>query len=323
MSSPRTSVIIPTYNRASMVLEAARSALSQDVPVQVVVVDDGSTDDTPARLAEFARDVGTGDLTLIRQENKERGAARNRGAAEFPEAEFLLFLDADDFLEEAHVRKLELLADRNPGAPLVFSAGVLSDENLHPYDRLGKGSKGPVDLRLFVLGKEALPLPFTLFRAPQFREILGFDEDRALSGSEDWLLHARMLSLGTGVGHGQPTARVRRHPGNTMADPAAMLASMLQAHDRFFNASIPQAPRPPEDLRNRSRSRLLLRGSAQFYAVGRAKEARDHLRQAVREDPSVLLEPLWGWTLLRSVFPHRVTRRLREIKTGVQTKRGA
>lgn len=323
MSSPRTSVIIPTYNRASMVLEAAKSALSQDVPVRVVVVDDGSTDDTPARLAEFARDVGAGELTLIRQENKERGAARNRGAAEFPEAEFLLFLDADDFLEKAHVRKLELLADQNPEAPLVFSAGVLSDENLHPFGRLGKGSKGEVDLERFVLGKEVLPPTFILVRATRFREVGGFHEDRALSGSEDWLLNAQMLSLGPGVGHGHPTARVRRHEGNTMADPGSMLASMLQAHDRFFNASIAQVPTPPLQLRSRSRSRLLLRGSTQFYAVGRAKEARAHLRQAVREDLSVLLEPLWGWTLLRSVFPHRVTRRLRKIKTRVQTKSGS
>ncbi len=68
----KIAVIIPTYNRADMVCEAVDSALGQTAPGQVIVVDDGSTDDTLARLADY------GDaITVVAQENAERGAARN------------------------------------------------------------------------------------------------------------------------------------------------------------------------------------------------------------------------------------------------------
>lgn len=96
----RVSVIIPTYNSGPFVVEAVRSVLAQTLPAtEIIVVDDGSTDDTCKRLAEFGPSV-----RYVRQPNGGVSAARNRGNAEAAN-EWIAFLDADDVW---HPRKLEL-----------------------------------------------------------------------------------------------------------------------------------------------------------------------------------------------------------------------
>jgi hypothetical protein len=87
------SVIIPVYNRGEMVKEAIDSVLSQSFRnFELIVVDDGSTDDTPEVLAEY------GDrLKLITQENAGPESARNNGAGA-ARGEYLAFLDSDDVM---------------------------------------------------------------------------------------------------------------------------------------------------------------------------------------------------------------------------------
>lgn len=87
----RISVVIPTYNRAHLLRGCLESALGQTRPAdEVVLVDDGSTDDTDAVAAEY------GDrIVYIRQENAGPGAARNNGAAH-ASGDFIAFLDSDD-----------------------------------------------------------------------------------------------------------------------------------------------------------------------------------------------------------------------------------
>jgi len=85
------SVVIPTYNCGHLIGDAINSVLRQTVTVlEVIVVDDGSTDDTSERLEAFAERV-----RLVRQTNQGVAAARNRGVAE-AQGEFVAFLDADD-----------------------------------------------------------------------------------------------------------------------------------------------------------------------------------------------------------------------------------
>lgn len=85
------SVVIPTYNRADLIPKAIESVLSQTCPVEeVIVVDDGSTDDTPQVLAGYS-----GRIRVVRQENAGQSAARNAGIAA-AKAEWIAFLDDDD-----------------------------------------------------------------------------------------------------------------------------------------------------------------------------------------------------------------------------------
>jgi GT2 family glycosyltransferase len=90
-AAPRVSVIIPTYNRADLVCRAIDSALAQTHPdIEIIVVDDGSTDATPGRLAAYGARI-----RVLRQPNAGVCAARNNGIA-LAGGEFIAFLDSDD-----------------------------------------------------------------------------------------------------------------------------------------------------------------------------------------------------------------------------------
>src|SRR5712664_3388839 len=103
MNTVPVSVIIPTYNCARFVVEAIESVLAQTVvPTEIVVVDDGSVDDTQERLRSYH-----GRIRYFRQGNGGVSAARYRGMRE-AQQEFIAFLDADDVW---HPRKLELQLD--------------------------------------------------------------------------------------------------------------------------------------------------------------------------------------------------------------------
>jgi glycosyltransferase involved in cell wall biosynthesis len=110
-------VIIATYNTAAHVGEAVRSVLAQTLSdLELVIVDDGSTDDTASVLAEFLAD---GRVRCVRQENRGQAAAKNRGLRE-SRAPIVGFCDADDYW---HPRKLEwqLPAFEAPEVGVVYS----------------------------------------------------------------------------------------------------------------------------------------------------------------------------------------------------------
>ncbi len=89
--NPLVTVIIPTYNRGWILKEAIESVLSQDFgDFELIVVDDGSTDNTMEILDGYDRDI-----TVLRQENHGVSAARNAGIA-FASGQFIAFLDSDD-----------------------------------------------------------------------------------------------------------------------------------------------------------------------------------------------------------------------------------
>jgi glycosyltransferase involved in cell wall biosynthesis len=97
----RISVVIPTYNRAALVGRALDTALGQALPgAEILVVDDGSTDDTDRVLARYA-----GRVRVIRQPNRGGAAARNRGVAEAA-GDWIAFLDSDDFWPQDYLARM-------------------------------------------------------------------------------------------------------------------------------------------------------------------------------------------------------------------------
>lgn len=93
---PLLTVIVPTYNRAALLVESLDSLRSQEfADFEVIVVDDGSTDDTAAVLARYAQGALAGKLRVLRQQNAGQGAARNLALAA-AQGEYCSFLDSDD-----------------------------------------------------------------------------------------------------------------------------------------------------------------------------------------------------------------------------------
>ena len=109
------SVVLPTYNRATTVGRSIESVLDQAVDVEVIVVDDGSTDNTKSVIAALKDDR----VKYIRQQNAGSSAARARGVQEAI-GHWLLFLDSDDYLLPGMLTTLLDLARKSDQVGFVF-----------------------------------------------------------------------------------------------------------------------------------------------------------------------------------------------------------
>lgn len=126
---PIVSVIVPAFNAAPYLPECLDSILAQtEDDIEVVCIDDGSTDATPAILAEYA--LRDGRLGWVSQENRGLSESRNRGI-DLSSGKYLLFCDADDRLRPDAVRALVEMAERERLDILFFGAEtVYADEEL-------------------------------------------------------------------------------------------------------------------------------------------------------------------------------------------------
>ncbi len=116
------SVIIPTYNRARLVVEAIESALAQTrVPDEILVIDDGSTDNTQAALERFGAPVH-----VLRQANRGRSAARNTGIREAT-SDAVIFLDSDDLLLPGAIEEFVSVLEGRPEVDVVYANAKLID----------------------------------------------------------------------------------------------------------------------------------------------------------------------------------------------------
>src|SRR5712671_4080947 len=112
------SAIIPTYNRAPLLVRALASVAAQAYrPIEAIVIDDGSTDGTADLIPEQQRLLASHDIPLIfeRQENAGPGQARNRGIS-LSHGSLISFLDSDDLWKPEFTTTLQRLLAANPTA---------------------------------------------------------------------------------------------------------------------------------------------------------------------------------------------------------------
>src|SRR5688572_5722307 len=120
---PQISVVVPAFNCAPYIGRALESVLRQvDSSVEVIVVDDGSTDGTATVLADYIPRI-----RVIRQHNQGVAAARNHAIAE-ARGTWIAFLDSDDVWRGDRLRVGRAICAAAPNAALVFSSFSLVDE---------------------------------------------------------------------------------------------------------------------------------------------------------------------------------------------------
>ena len=125
------SVVITAYNTAAYLPETLDSVFAQSYPsYEVIVVDDGSTDDTVARAREFGNSI-----QLILRAHEGLGAARNAGIA-CATGDYVAFLDSDDLWDVETLRTQLAVASRHPSSGLVVADGVHFGTEQAPYARL-------------------------------------------------------------------------------------------------------------------------------------------------------------------------------------------
>ncbi|CAN5744279.1 hypothetical protein BH23ACT10_BH23ACT10_32460 [soil metagenome] len=195
-ASPLVSVVIPAYNASTHVRTAVTSALQQTYqPIEVVVVDDGSTDATPQIVTSLA--VADSRVRLIRQPNQGVAAARNRGIAA-SRGTYVAPLDADDYWLPDKIRsQVARIEAGGPGMGLVYCWWITVDANGR---RIGTSPRWTEEGNLFrallhtnMIGNGSLPL----FRRACLDVVGTYDTSlraRGGEGCEDWDLSLRIAS---------------------------------------------------------------------------------------------------------------------------------
>jgi glycosyltransferase involved in cell wall biosynthesis len=218
MREPRVSVVIPTHNRAHLLPETLASALGQErVDLEVIVVDDGSTDGT-AEVVRAIRDPRLSYLPLPRSGNLAR--VRNAGVAR-AQGGLLAFLDSDDLLEAGALAAYADALDTHPEAGWTlagyrsFDASGFRRTNLHPLEpaETEEGSATVTSLFFPVLRTWTTLYTSTIAVRRPVLDAVGPFEERLTTGEYD--LFTRLAFHAPAVVLHQPLVRIRKHPGNS------------------------------------------------------------------------------------------------------------
>ncbi|MCC6903560.1 MAG: glycosyltransferase family 2 protein [Polyangiaceae bacterium] len=318
MTAARVSVIIPTYNYGRYVAGAVERALAQEVPggVEVIVVDDGSTDDTPIVMARLTARYER--VRYVRQQNRREGAARNNGASRAA-GEYLAFLDPDDYYLPGQLAADVARFEATDRPALVYSRAL----NVDPDDRpLGvRRLASPQGDIFWALARESfIPMSTVTVRAEAFRACGGFVEDPDLSGTADWELWLRICARWPAGFVDQAATGIRVHPHNMSRDPAWMERAML-AGVRHALAD-PVVARRAAGREAEIWSHMYVTIALNAYANGAPVErVRPWLARALRTCPRQALDPRFLGGLARAMLGRdavgRVGTLVRAGRTGV------
>jgi glycosyltransferase involved in cell wall biosynthesis len=311
MPTSLTSVVIPTYNRAGYLPLTVETALAQEgAEVEVIVVDDGSTDDTQAVVERHKNDWGE-RFRYVWQENAERCAARNHGLR-LARGEFVAFLDSDDLWRPNHLRTCVEALVKNPNAAGAYAEHGLIDaegrvirarDARHAY--AGDALKRELCLkRLILFPTEVVVRRAALDAAYGSGDV--FDTETMIG--EDWLVWATLLRTSEFVGTGEQTAWHRLHGSNTWGDPERFVRESVRATEKIIETGLPASLGIKA---GRIKAINLTHCAYGYYLAGEWPRARHYLFEALREHAWVLRESHFWMVAARLCVGKRLSRAVR------------
>ena len=285
-ATPLCSIIIPTYNHAKYIERSIECALDQRYQnVEIIVVDDGSTDATPERVKRF------GDrITYIRKENTGRGDNRNR-ALIASSGEFIQFLDADDTIDP---RKLEEQIDvlrANETVAVVYCDCSCNDDRGADQENAS-----------YPLGDEEDPLPVllrrTLFgihaaitRRSTIMDVGMFDPHPL--AQEDWDLWLKIALKGYKYKYVPGNfAHYDQQGSSTVVNPLLMYRRMKHMLAKYL--ADPDFRKLDQKLIDQFVANQNLQLATRAYNNGWWSAARKHFLAAAKADPSIMSARFWA-----------------------------
>ncbi len=273
---PLVSVIIPTYNRADLISKTVDSVLAQTFSdYEVIVVDDGSQDETQAVLAKYEKHV-----RVIIQQNQGAGEARNTGIRT-AQGEYLAFLDSDDlWFPNKLAEQMELFA-RSPNTLWCYSDAYffdgMSGNILFLYSRIASPYQGFIPRQLLLC--DFIASPTVVIHRAIFEEVGFF---RTAPNTEDWDMWLRIAAKFPIAHLPKPLAGYRVHDAMiSNRDPMILYNNYLATIDR----AVAFAPEVYGALRDQATAQSIIRIGRTFANIGQADKARLMFLKAIQLDP--------------------------------------
>jgi glycosyltransferase involved in cell wall biosynthesis len=283
-AEPKISIVIPTYNRGNLIEESIRSALEQDAPVhEVLVVDDGSEDDTKAVVGRFP-------ATRVRYLAKKHSGTpetRNAGILQ-AEGEFLLWLDSDDVLFPGTVAQYLKVLRSVPDADVLYGNLVACDESLRQkhivqyQDWHGKNSQLLGEL----IFRNPLPNGGTMVRKHCYERVGQYNPSfRRAEDLEWWSRAAKLLCFK----HSSTSVLLWRQARNNLPSADDFHFTALAAKELFNRYTLRELF---PQIAWESLPTEQAEGEAYMFAAIRLKQLRDMegarwcMEQSIRKFPS-------------------------------------
>lgn len=297
MDTPRevVSVIIPCYNQGRFLAEAIASARADQYQVEVVVVDDGSTDDTAAVARQFP-------VLYVKQPNRGLAAARNRGLDEST-GSFVIFLDADDRLLPGGIDAAARSLAAHPECAMAYGRCVMIGPDGETWPTPGiptvRTGHHAALLRTNMIWMPAM----AIFRRRPLVRLQGFAS--GFDAAADYDLYLRLSRVEAIHDHGVTVAAYRRHDGSMSGNAARMLEETLAVMQRH-------RPHPDDELFATWQDGWA--NWQDFYGTQLVEEIRAHLRARALEPAIAKAATLWR--LAPRIFSRELRKKWRLLYAG-------
>ena len=292
-AAPRVSVVMPVRDGERFLPEAIDSVLGQSLKdLELLAVDDGSRDASPAILARYA--AADGRVRVLSCPSRGLVDALNAGIAD-ARSPYVARMDADDVSEPDRLARQIALMDAQPDLALVGSAATLVDERGRSVGRVAP----PISHDAIVAQlrtHNALVHGTVVFRRAAWSAAGGYDASARLV--EDYDLWCRLLAHGRLAGVAEPLYRLRLHTGSVSARALAkQLEAAYRVRRRHFGT-----PPPSWIGRRTARADRHLAYARMLFAPGAAAPWR-HLLAAWRAKPWSPTVVRHGLAYLRATLP--------------------
>lgn len=283
-SPPFFSVVIPTYNRGHLIEDGIRSILKQNfVSYEIIVVDDGSTDDTEAVVSRFI------DKRVIyyKKKNEERGAARNHGWQR-ANGRYVTFLDSDDQLYPHHLQaafnELEKLS-----CPFCY-AQAFEVKDFKTGKIIEPGYKARANTINDELFEGNFLACFGVFVRREVFDEVRFEEERKFAGTEDWLLWLQLAARHPFYFSNSLTGALFHHDERSIL---SISEESLHFKARFIKERLMQDSAFLKKFGtkgvDRARAHVLTYAALNFAIQGKDKQSLAYLFKALKTYPPELL----------------------------------